>query len=332
MKLDSLADKSVMILGFGVEGSSTYNVLRRVFPDKVLGVADRNEELTDSAVRSDENVRFHLGAEYLSHLDQYDVIIRSPGINKSKHPELDCAAQSGTILTSQTALFFENCPGTIIGVTGTKGKGTTSKLTNGILRSGGLQSTLVGNVGTPPLPFLEGAPASSFFVYELSAQQLEDLRHSPHIAVVLNIVPDHLDYFAGFEKYVEAKANIARFQSAGDYLVYNSMFEAPRRIAASAKSKLIPYSVEGRLNHGCSIEDGNVVWLANGSEPVKVISVDEIAGGIPGEFNLHNVLPAISVAMLLGVNRSAISEGIAGFEPLEHRFELAGEYRGIQFY
>jgi UDP-N-acetylmuramoylalanine--D-glutamate ligase len=332
VKLDTLKDKSLLILGCGVEGSTTFRVLRELFPAKVIGVADKNEGLADPILKSDENVRFHLGAGYLSHLSEYDVIIKSPGVSITTNPELKRAVDSGTLVTSQTALFFANCSGTIVGITGTKGKGTTSKLINDMLTCGGFDSNLVGNVGNPSLPLLAGASSSSIFVYELSAQQLEGMQQSPHIAVVLNIVPDHLDYFGTFDRYVEAKRNIVRFQSENDYLVYNAAFPTPGWIASTAVSQTVPYSIDEALNRGCFIDQGRVVWRMNGRDPAAIISLAQISGTLPQRFNLHNVLAAIAVGMLLGVETSSISDAIGHFEPLEHRFEVAGEYKGVVFY
>jgi UDP-N-acetylmuramoylalanine--D-glutamate ligase len=335
--LNLLREGSVLILGLGIEGVSTFKFLRELFPSKTIGIADKKtlaelEIEAQTLISSDSNVRLHLGSDYLACLTSYDVIIKSPGISILANPPLQLAATAGKVITSQTALFFANCPGTIIGVTGTKGKGTTSKLTYQMLKTAGLDVHLVGNIGNPPLPLLKRATTSSLFVYELSAQQLEQLQQSPHIAVLLNIVPDHLDHFLTFENYLKAKQNIARHQSQRDYLIYNAAFEIPRRIASQARSQLIPYSIKGPLDRGCFLDGDQIIWRSESGSSEPIISTAEVLSSLPGSFNLHNVLPAISVSKLLGIDTSSIVEAVRSFLPLPHRFELVGTYRGITFY
>src|SRR5258705_9092864 len=153
MRLTELQDKSVLLLGLGQEGSATLRFLRARFPQKQIGLADEsplhqlNPELT-AAIRADPQVRLHLGAPSFDTLTGYDVIIKSPGIQPT-HPVIQQAAAMGSSVTSHTALFFANCPSTIIGVTGTKGKSTTSALIHTVLQAGGFETHLVGNMGNP---------------------------------------------------------------------------------------------------------------------------------------------------------------------------------------
>ncbi len=333
-KLDELQTKSILILGLGVEGLSTLKFLRELFPDKTMAVADlgpleRHDAEARKVIASDPRLVPHLGENYLGFLELYDLIIKTPGISIVRHPEIQRAFEAGK-LTSHTALFFANCPGTIIGVTGTKGKGTTSKLIHSMLKAGGLDAHLVGNIGNPPLPLLRQGGESSIFVFELSAQQLETLRQSPHIAVLLNIVPDHLDHFASFENYVQAKQNLALHQTERDYLIYNPAFPVPGRIAAEARSELIPCSIEGRLDRGCFVEEGHVICRLG--EAPESVALDEVSTVLPGSFNLYNVVPAVAVARLVGLSDGQITEGIRSFKPEEHRFERVGSFRGITFY
>ena len=337
MKIEDLRGKAILILGLGVEGAATFRFLRERFPEEVIGIADRVPlPEMDAAMRhdlqSDSNVNLHLGPDYLSALKSYEIIIKTPGISVADHPQLQQAIEEGKKLTSHTALFFANCPGTIVGITGTKGKGTTTKLIYGILKAADLDVCLVGNYGIPPLPLLSRATAATIFVFELSAQQLEALEQSPHIAVLLNIVPDHLDHFESFERYVEAKRNIARYQSENDYLIYNALFPVPRRIASQAVSQLIPYSIEEPLTRGCFVEDGHIAFRLDQQAAETVIAIDDLSSTLPEPFNLHNVLPAIAVGRVLGVEAPAILEAVRNFQPLEHRFERVGTYGGVTFY
>jgi UDP-N-acetylmuramoylalanine--D-glutamate ligase len=334
-KLDDLETKSVLILGLGVEGLSTLSFLRELFPQKTLGIADhlaleRLDIRSQQGISSDSRLALHLGDEYLSSLGSYDIVIKTPGLSVALHPAIQGAIRAGK-LTSHTSLFFANCPGTIVGVTGTKGKGTTSKLIHSMLIAGGLDAHLVGNIGNPPLPLLKQARESSIFVFELSAQQLETLQQSPHIAVLLNVVPDHLDHFVSFENYVAAKQNIALHQNERDFLICNPSLPLPRRIADQSRSQLVSCSIEASMNRGCFVEDEQVICRLGGNRE-RVIAVQDVEAALPGSFNLNNVVPAVAAARLLGVEIEKIAEGIRGFEPQEHRFDRVGTFRGVTFY
>jgi UDP-N-acetylmuramoyl-L-alanine---L-glutamate ligase len=336
MKLTNLSNRSLLILGFGVEGISTYKFLRELFPENAIGVADQRlfDRLPAEAQKvlpSDSNLRLHLGEDYLSSIQDYEVIIKSPGISLA-HAEIQQALSDGKTFTSQTEIFFSNCPSKIVGVTGTKGKGTTCKLIHSMLKAEGRDVHLIGNIGTPSLPFLKLAQKTSVFIYELSAQQLETLTQSPHIAVLLNIVPDHLDHFGTFENYVQCKANITRHQTPQDFLVYNLAFPLPRRIAEESDAQIFPYSIEETLTRGCYLTGDDIIYASGEGGREKVLSVREVEAALPGAFNLHNVLPAIAVSRLLGVEATSIASAISGFEPLDNRFEQVGTYRGITFY
>ncbi|HKA55222.1 MAG TPA: UDP-N-acetylmuramoyl-L-alanine--D-glutamate ligase [Candidatus Binatia bacterium] len=334
MKLAELRDKSILILGLGREGYSTLRFLRAWFPDKAIGLADQAAlaELSapvQEAVRTDAHVRTHLGGEYLASLPRYDVIIKSPGIPPSL-PALQQAARAGKCLTSQTAIFFANCPATIIGVTGTKGKSTTASLIRDILLAGARDTHLVGNIGRPPLALLPRARADTLFVCELSSYQLEDLRQSPHIAVLLNVVPEHLDYHGSFARYVAAKQTITRHQSAQDHFVYNAADEISCRVAAETRAQRFPFSLAGPLAPGCFVADGDIVCCSASGRAEAIVKVAEVP--LVGTFNLLNVLAAVAVGKLMGVAAGAMADAVRRFQPLEHRLEFVGTYHGITFY
>ena len=211
MKLKDLEEKSILILGFGREGKSVLNFLEKHFPDKKIGVADQND-----------------GENYLDKINGYQVIIKSPGIPYL--PEIKKAKADRKIITSATQIFFDNCKGKIIGVTGTKGKSTTAALIYEVLKKGGLDVYLLGNIGKPALEFLDQINENSIVVYELSSFQLEDLTISPHIAIITNIYPEHLDWHGSFENYKKAKENISKFQTKKDILISNKSGAEAARI------------------------------------------------------------------------------------------------------
>ena len=290
MEINDLKDKRILILGFGKEGRDNFEFLRKLFPKKVLGVADQKEFSIFIRQPADRfsNVKWHLGENYLKAVKDYDVIIKSPGIPFKILPK--------TVLNkiiSQTEIFFENCPGRIIGITGTKGKSTTASMIYQILKKGGFRTHLIGNIGKPALNLLFRTGPKDVYVYELSSHQLYNLKKSPQIAVFLNIYPEHLDYYGNLKEYAAAKAKIALYQTKNDYLVFNSEDKLVRKIAKKSKAKKIP--IKG-----------------------KYYELDKAAARAVGE--------------IFGIPQKIIEKAIREFKPLPHRLELIGEFRGITFY
>ena len=302
MKLGELKDKNVLILGFGREGRDTFRFLRKLFPKKNIGIADKNLQLLTDNLKL-KSVKWHLGNNYLNALKNYDVIIKSPGIplmsdiNKQK-------------ISSQTEIFFENCPGKIVGITGTKGKSTTTSLIYKILKEDRIKAHLVGNIGKPVLNLLSSAKPDDVYIYELSSHQLYNLKKSPQIAVFLNIFPEHLDYYRNFKEYVKAKANITKYQIKKDFLVYNFGDKLVREIAKKSKAKKIPFSSKLPF-------DFLSTWRKS---------------QIKGSFNLLNIMAAMTVGRIFGVSNEDIRKAIRSFKPLPHRLELVGKFKGITFY
>jgi UDP-N-acetylmuramoylalanine--D-glutamate ligase len=335
MKLDQLKRKSILVLGLGLEGCSALRFLRREFPQAILAAADQRDfdQLSADAralLSSNGAIKAHLGNQYLTSLSLYDVVVKSPGIPVIL-PEYQAAVKSGKLITSPTALFFANFPGIIVGVTGTKGKSTTSSLIAAMLKRHLPGVCLVGNIGTPALESLPGLREQerSVVVFELSSHQLEGLRQSPQIAVLLNIVPEHLDYYADFEAYVDAKQNITRFQKPTDYLVYEADHDITRQIAAASPAKKIPCSLLGPMPGGCFLLDDWINFEFRGPRE-QVARVEDIP--LLGSFNRINVAAAVAVARLLDVPSEQITAAVREFRPLEHRLEKVGEFAGINFY
>lgn len=245
--------------------------------------------------------------DYLKNLERFDVIVRSPGVYRFL-PEIVKAEKSGVIISSALKIFFENCPAKIIGVTGTKGKGTTSTLIYEILKTGGCDTHLVGNIGKPYLGILEGLTKDSWVIMEMSSFQLIDLSLSPHIAVVLNITMDHMDWHKDAEEYVDAKRNIVLHQKTTDFAVINEEYDTPKSFAKNLKSKVIFFSkksLEPEFKEGLLLR---------------------------GEHNLENIAAATTVAKIAGVDKTIIENAVKNFKGLEHRLELVTEIDGRTFY
>jgi len=306
MKLNELKNKRILLLGLGKEGIDSFKFLRKIFPHKTLGLADKLSlsSIFRGSKKRNIKAKLYFGENYLKAIDDYDVIIKSPGI-PFHLPEIERAYREGKI-TSQTEIFFDNCPGEIIGVTGTKGKSTTASLIYKILKAGNLKVHLVGNIGRPVLSLLLSATKNDIYVYELSSHQLFNLKKSPRVAVFLNIYPEHLDYYKNFKEYIWAKTNITRYQTGKDYLIFNSGVGIIKEIAKKSKAKKIP--IPRKLG--------------------KFTKIIRDKNTIPRE----NILAAVMVGKIFGIPEKKIKWAIEKFKPLPHRLEYLCEFKGIKFY
>lgn len=323
-------NRKIAVLGFGVEGVASAKYLHE--KGAFVWVLDKRkkEELDQRFVSAIEGlgVPFILGDNYLSDLSQFDMIVRSPGVKRSA-PELVQAEKDGVVITSQIKLFFDLCPAKIIGVTGTKGKGTTSSLIYEMLKLAGRDVYLGGNIGFPPFAFLNQLTGQSIVVLELSSFQLQDLRKSPHIAVMLMVTSEHLDYHATVEEYVEAKRNILRFQTQNDFAILNRDYPATNESDIHTEGKIFFVSRERETDNGCFALGGKVVIRKNGSDQ-EIIKIEDIF--LPGKHNLENVCAAVMAAHLSGVGREEITHVLKNFKGLEHRLELVKEVDGVKYY
>ncbi len=331
--LHKIEKKKVLILGMGREGISTYRFLRDRFPGKKLGVADKTETNrldtdTRRIINDDSNINFYCGNKYLESIKHFDIIFKSPGIS----PYLDGikdAGKTGKIISSNTELFFENCAGKIIGVTGTKGKSTTSSLIKDVLKTGGFDVRLVGNFGTPALTGLKGSTLDTLFVIELSSYQLMNLKRSPHISVILNIAKEHLDYHQTFEAYIEAKQNITKHQNENDYLIFDVSDTRVSKISEESVAKKVTFGIRNCGNYDCFI-DGNQVVSRFTGEVKNIIKEESVP--LKGRFNLVNIMPSILIGQLYSIKTTLISKAIKEFVSLEHRLEYVKTVNGNAFY
>jgi len=339
-------NKSLVILGFGREGQATYQLLRQAFPEVLLTIADANEKVIQSPlVAGDRLINFITGDLYLKELHRFDVIFRSPGIpvwpmvrelNPGKTDFPAGFSESEMIgreqLTSQTELFLEYYGAQVIGVTGTKGKSTTSSLIHHIFKTAGRDTLLAGNIGNPVFHFIDQIKADTQLVVELSSHQLEFLTKGPRIAVLLNLFQEHLDAYPSYEAYKRAKINMAQFQEGHDTVIYNAddpqLTELLHPFLPNRQG--YPFSLQRPLEQGTFIDDGAVCF----SDDHKVTRVWNIHQDryLRGDHNLKNIMAAVNAAMICGISIEDIEDGIATFKGLEHRLEYVGEFDGIFFY
>ncbi|SRR6056297_89831 len=313
MGIKKLQDKKILILGMGREGKDALTFLLEKFPEKKIGIADKKrkrdfkKDIKKIITQNKERLNLHLGENYLDSFSNYDLIIKSPGIPPHK---IESRIKKDTILTSGTQLFLENCPGEVVGITATKGKSTTATLIYRILKNNRVRSHLVGNIGTPALSLLKEAKKGDIFVYELSSHQLYQIKNSPHIAVFLNIYPEHLNWHGAFENYFNSKANITRHQTKKDYFIFNSKIKKIEDLSKETKAKKIPIEEE----------KFGVIWQAFKES------------NFPADFYFLNVKAATEVGKLYDIPEEKIAKEIKNFKTLEHRLEKVGIYKGITFY
>lgn len=298
----------IAFAGYGIEAESAYRYYKNRFPDAEFAVYDSQA----TAKRPlPEGVVFYGDVKEFRNIDA-DVVVRTPSIAPSK------ITTTGTV-SSVTTEFFAQCRLPIIGVTGTKGKGTTATLIAKILENAGIKTWLVGNIGIPALDLIDeiNGATEGVIVYELSSFQLWDLQQSPHVGVVLTIEPEHLDIHETFANYVAAKANITTHQNPDDIVVYFEPNNSSRSIAEQSLGNKIGYS-------GMIIKDGKIML---DDEPL--MDASEI--GLKGSHNLQNIAAAIAATRSFTSDRAAIASALQGFKGLPHRLEEIGKRDGVLY-
>ena len=317
--IDKLKNKNIAILGFGREGKSTYNFIRKYLGNIHLTIIDKKEiELDDS------NVSIISGNNYLDELDKYDLIIKTPGISLK---DIDISSFKDKI-TSQIELLLEVNSKNMIGITGTKGKSTTSTLTYEVLKDQLGDVYLVGNIGVPVLDEIENYKDNTTLVVEMSSHQLEYIKKSPHIACILNLFQDHLDHAGSLEHYHQNKLNIFKYQNSGDYSIYSSDNNYLREYMKEYYPG-IKYTV--RFD---DLElDGNTT---------RIVDKDVLINGevvyhdnnrlLIGDHNLKNIMFVLTIVKILGLDFDKASLVISNFHGLKYRMEYIGRYHDIDFY
>ncbi|MBI5530930.1 MAG: UDP-N-acetylmuramoyl-L-alanine--D-glutamate ligase [Candidatus Doudnabacteria bacterium] len=339
MELQDLKNKMVAVLGYGLEGRKTVDYLLKhgvsptIFDQKKFSDWDSEQQ---QAIK-DLGINFIFGPDCYKELAGFEVIFRSPGIPLS-HPDLLGLAkkQEGKVIfTSQTIWFFDHSKAKIIGVTGTKGKGTTSTLIYEILKASGekikAKSYLTGNIGKiQPFEILDELAPDDLVVYELSSFQLQDLKRSPHIGVVLMTTSEHLDYHKDIKEYHQAKCPIVKFQTEEDIAIINKDFPASVAIGSYGKGQKKYFSTSAKVPDGCYVQDDKIILSWGGKKSITVLPTNKLL--LRGKHNLQNVCAAVLAAWAAGCPLPVIKQVLQNFKGLKHRLELVSEKQGIKFY
>ena len=324
---DSLKSKTVAVIGIGVSNTPLLRLLLR--EGICVTACDKRErsalgELADELEKG--GCRLQLGADYLHGLHE-DVIFRTPGLRPDV-PELLQAQQQGSKLTSEMEVFFSVCPCTLIAVTGSDGKTTTTTIIAELLKAAGKTVHVGGNIGNPLLCQADEMRPEDYAVLELSSFQLMTMRQSPHIAVVTNLAPNHLDMHKDMAEYVAAKENIFRHQRPGDIAVFNADngITAEQSSRAVGRSRL--FSRQSEPRDGVFLRGEDIVCRSTAGERV-IMTTSDIK--IPGVHNVENYMAAIAAVDSL-VPDDIIRDFARSFGGVEHRIELVRTYKGVRYY
>ena len=346
-----LSDKKINILGFGREGQSTYKLIRKYLPEKNVTISDLKENFQNEYdfLMSDKNAKIISGEKYLDNLEKYDIIIKSPGISFA---QIDIAKFRDKI-SSQMELFMQFFSNYTIGITGTKGKSTTSSLIYSILKDQNKDCLLLGNIGKPIFEYIDEINEGTILVLEMSAHQLEFMTHSPNISILLNVFEEHLDHYKSYEDYIEAKCNIYKFQKESDYFLYSIDNQMLREHVKSPKAKTYTVSV---LNQGENVsslkeqeeekstkKDYNAIGLNIDAATIRLIG-DYVyfndkkiynqnqKRNLVGTYNLSNIMFALGVSEILHLDLEKSVQSVNNFKTLKHRLEYVGKFDDIDFY
>ncbi len=324
--LAALRGKKAAVLGIGVSNTPLLRLL--VSAGARVTACDKKDEAQLGGLASELRalgVSLYTGPDYLSGLEQSgaDIVFRTPGMRPDV-PQLCAARERGAEVTSEMEVFFSVCPCPIIAVTGSDGKTTTTTLIAEMLRAEGRRVWLGGNIGTPLLDRTGSMEPGDVCVLELSSFQLMSMRQSPHIAVVTNVAPNHLDVHRDMAEYVDAKRNIFRYQGPDDILVLNMDNEITRGFAGESAAQVRGFSRLGRVQHGVQLENGRVVYDGCG-----LFAKTDIR--LPGEHNVENYMAAC--AAVYGLVRPENMKLVAQrFEGVEHRLERVRAIGGAVWY
>ena len=325
--IESLRHKTVAVIGIGVSNTPLLELLLAEGIRVTACDKRSREQMGEQAEHLEQlGCELHLGADYLKDLDA-DVIFRTPGLRPDV-PEIAACVDRGAVLTSEMEVFFEVCPCTIIAVTGSDGKTTTTTIIAELLKAAGRRVWVGGNIGHPLLCEADGMLATDYAVLELSSFQLMTMKHSPHIAVVTNLAPNHLDVHRDMAEYVAAKENIFRHQSGEDVAVFNADNDITAEQSRRAPGRARLFSRQGEVADGVFLRGEDIVCRSGGHERV-VMTTGDIK--IPGVHNVENYMAAIAAVDGL-VPDEVIRDFAREFGGVEHRIELVRTYRGVRYY
>ena len=326
---ESVKNKKIAIIGLGVSNIPLLDYFYNL-KAKVTVFDNREKQMIPEEIMkkiSKYSFNYVFGKDNLSKLVGFDIIFRSPSCMPNI-PELQKAVSEGAMLTSEIEMLMELCPGTIIGVTGSDGKTTTTSLIYEILKQNGYKCYLGGNIGYPLFTKLDEMMPEDIIILELSSFQLMNMKISPKISVITNISPNHLNIHSSYEEYIDAKKNIFRFQDEDGIVVLNYDNKITRECSKEAKGKVIFFSSKEKISDGF-IVDGNIIKESVEAIRRHILDVNDIK--LRGVHNYENVCAALAATKTL-VDYDLSAKTIENFNGVQHRLELVRVLNGVKWY
>ena len=322
--------KKVAILGLGIEGLSSLRFFKENGSEVDVKEKKEESEIDQEVLEKARNYTsdFKFGLDYLQNLLVYDIVVRSPSLRPDT-PQLLEVSHNGVIITSNTKIFFDLCVGKIIGITCTKGKGTTTALIGEMLKKSGFRAFVGGNIGRPPLDFVHEIGVNNWAVLEMSSFQLIDMEKSPHVAVVLMVTSEHLEWHKDTTEYIEAKMNIVSHQEAQDFSVINVDYQGSSSFSDQTEAEKLFVSIHKEQDSGVYLKNEVITRTLSGkTEPI--LSVGEIF--LRGRHNIENISAAAAASSVIGVRVEDIAKVAREFKGLPHRLEFIVEVSGVKYY
>lgn len=320
--IEYLDNKNIAILGFGMEGKSSYKFIRK-YLDIPLTIIDKNNPYNNmEELKDDTNTKVVYGDSYLDNLEQYDLVIKSPGVITK---DIDV---SNVNFTSQLELLLKYNKDNVIGITATKGKSTTSSLVYEVLKACGVKTYLLGNIGKAIFEEIEDIDSNTIVVVEMSALQLEFVTTSPHIAAIINLYEDHLDHAGTVEHYHANKLNIFKYQDNNDYMIYCTDIE-PLNSYINDIYKGNKYGIQFNSSNELNITSIKDNYVVLNNECLYNTLDNRF---LVGEHNIRNIMIVLTICKILNLDMDTCINTINNFKGLAHRLEYVGKYDDVIYY
>jgi UDP-N-acetylmuramoylalanine--D-glutamate ligase len=322
--------KRVLVVGLGKSGVASSMFLQARGAKVTVSDAKAEEQLRGEIPGLlDKGIVVETGKHGERTFRDQDLIVVSPGVPNDV-PQLQNARRLGIPVIGEIELSARYLQGQIIAITGSNGKTTTTTLTGEVIAAGGRKALVGGNIGTPAITFVEQSSPETWVVLEISSFQLETIEtFRPHIAAILNVTPDHLDRHGSMENYIAAKARIFENQSERDFAVLNADDATTAGMGAGLKSQVYWFSRRKEVERGAFVRGGRIVFRDAKGER-DIMAADEMT--LKGLHNLENVLAAVAMGSLAGIEPAAIRQAVKDFKAVEHRLEYVTTIRGVQYF
>jgi UDP-N-acetylmuramoylalanine--D-glutamate ligase len=330
MSLMELNGKRVLVVGLGRSGVASALFLKSQGARVTVSDAKTEDQLGEEIpVLLDHGIAVETGGHGERTFQNQDLIVVSPGVPVDAEPIMQARALGQDVI-GEIELASEFLQGSIVAITGSNGKTTTTSLTGEILSAGGLKTLVGGNIGTPAISLVAQSTPDTITVLEVSSFQLETIRtFRPKIAVVLNVTPDHLDRHRTFDAYVDAKARIFENQQPEDFAVLNADDPTCSALAGRTRAQVFWFSRKREIEQGAFVREDAVLFQRAGSKQ-DVMPVEEIP--LKGSHNLENVLAGVCAGILMGCEAEQIRKAVLGFKAVEHRLEYVATVQGVEYY